>query len=265
MPQAYVTQAVMRALRRLPAYPQLEVLDLSCGSGEILSLLHADGVAAQGTHFREGDYILYGLPTQVDPKFIRGGTDLTRPLPFADASFDVVLLTEVIEHLETFVPVLREAGRVLRSGGHLVLSTPNVHRMQSRWKFLWTGTHKLIGRRAGWDTGADQLYELHTNPADFPFLHALLHQSGLSVERIDVTRIKWRYAWWMLTWPVVALLTTLEIRRLNHDGQRAAGESDPLAPHDRGVGAADADGATTELALDPERGLTTRKWDTASR
>ena len=49
------------------------------------------------------------------------------PLPFDEASFDIVLFLEVIEHL--FPPraflVLKEINRVLKPGGFLVMSTPN--------------------------------------------------------------------------------------------------------------------------------------------
>lgn len=49
------------------------------------------------------------------------------PLPFADATFDAVLLNEVFEHLRIDpVFTLRETGRVLRPGGSLFLSTPNL-------------------------------------------------------------------------------------------------------------------------------------------
>ena len=47
--------------------------------------------------------------------------------PYADSSFDVVLLCEVIEHLiEDPVRVLREVRRVLKPNGTLILTTPNV-------------------------------------------------------------------------------------------------------------------------------------------
>src|SRR5262249_4030835 len=46
-------------------------------------------------------------------------------LPFTDAAFDVVLSTEVIEHVPDPEAAVREVARVLVRGGHLVLSTPN--------------------------------------------------------------------------------------------------------------------------------------------
>jgi ubiquinone/menaquinone biosynthesis C-methylase UbiE len=46
-------------------------------------------------------------------------------LPFADQTMDCVLLSEVIEHLDEPQHTVREAARVLRSGGRLLVTTPN--------------------------------------------------------------------------------------------------------------------------------------------
>lgn len=46
-------------------------------------------------------------------------------LPFTDASVDCILLSEVIEHLPDPQISIREAVRVLRSGGRLLVTTPN--------------------------------------------------------------------------------------------------------------------------------------------
>jgi 2-polyprenyl-3-methyl-5-hydroxy-6-metoxy-1,4-benzoquinol methylase len=60
------------------------------------------------------------------------------PWPIADASYDMVIFSETVEHLPpTIVPdVFREIGRVLRPGGTLFVSTPNLAAWPYRWKLF---------------------------------------------------------------------------------------------------------------------------------
>lgn len=52
--------------------------------------------------------------------------------PFAENQFDVVLFCEVLEHLQADpVKVLREIKRILKPDGHLILTTPNVGRLEN--------------------------------------------------------------------------------------------------------------------------------------
>lgn len=45
-------------------------------------------------------------------------------IPVEDGSFDVVLCTEVLEHVSEPIKVIRECGRILRPGGKLILTAP---------------------------------------------------------------------------------------------------------------------------------------------
>ncbi len=58
--------------------------------------------------------------------------------PFKDNTFDIVILSEVIEHLgENPIFCIREIRRVLKENGILILSTDNNHRFDSYIKFLF--------------------------------------------------------------------------------------------------------------------------------
>jgi SAM-dependent methyltransferase len=48
-------------------------------------------------------------------------------IPFATASFDTVLSTQVLEHVARPLDLLREAHRVLKPGGHLVVTAPQTN------------------------------------------------------------------------------------------------------------------------------------------
>ena len=63
--------------------------------------------------------------------------DLNQPLPESAESLDAVLALEVIEHLENPRAFLREIARVLKPGGSLVLSTPNIVTVGSKLRFAF--------------------------------------------------------------------------------------------------------------------------------
>jgi 2-polyprenyl-3-methyl-5-hydroxy-6-metoxy-1,4-benzoquinol methylase len=97
-----------------------DVLDFGAGTGQLTLRLHETGryrsVTGADLFPRAAD-----LPPAVS--WIEG--DLNDRLPVPPASFDVVVAAEVIEHLENPRSVCRELFRLLRPGGHVLLSTPN--------------------------------------------------------------------------------------------------------------------------------------------
>ncbi len=93
-------------------------------------------------------------------------------LPFAEGMFDCVLLSEVIEHLEAPQISICEAARVLRSGGRLLVTTPNY---RSFWPVMeWTVDRlNMAPKMAG---------EQHVSRFHPASLSRLLVEAGLTVE-----------------------------------------------------------------------------------
>src|SRR5690606_35484403 len=58
---------------------------------------------------------------------------------FADASADVALAVEMLEHIEAHEQLIEEIHRVLRPGGFLIFTTPNILSLRSRMSFLLKG------------------------------------------------------------------------------------------------------------------------------
>jgi len=117
-------EAVRAWLDRLPR--STRVLDVGCGEG-ILVDEYAGRLAIEG----------------VDPNYSsdRVRTGSLTSLPYKDGSFDRALCLDVLEHL-TFDEqprALAELRRVLRPGGEVLVSVPNLAHLQSRVHFLLTG------------------------------------------------------------------------------------------------------------------------------
>lgn len=126
--------------------PNLRVLDAGCGAGPGLRYLTSRGYRTFGT-----DLVEYPLTVahQSVPSARLAESDLNVPLPFASASFDVILLSEVIEHLENVRAVFRECLRVLVIGGAVVATTPNLWDIRKYWQGeRWSGyidkTHRHL-------------------------------------------------------------------------------------------------------------------------
>ena len=98
------------------------VLDIGCGSGWLLGALGRHGMRrVYGVDLSRGQYLKGKRTRGLQIGFAEG--DAYR-LPFKESSLDVVLMTEVLEHLESPVVTLKEAARVLRGGGRLVVTVP---------------------------------------------------------------------------------------------------------------------------------------------
>jgi len=65
--------------------------------------------------------------------------DITKPFPYADNSFDLLIAIEVSEHITDHENFFSESGRILRPGGKLYLTTPNILTLKSRIRFLFSG------------------------------------------------------------------------------------------------------------------------------
>jgi 2-polyprenyl-3-methyl-5-hydroxy-6-metoxy-1,4-benzoquinol methylase len=105
------------AFRWVP--PGVRVLDVGCGFGESLGYHRARGCDAHGV---EADRNILRVAQRHGLNVKVGLFDASNYEP---ASFDVVTLDQVIEHVAEPLAVLQGVHRVLKPGGMAVLSTPN--------------------------------------------------------------------------------------------------------------------------------------------
>jgi SAM-dependent methyltransferase len=114
------------------------IIDLGCCRGQLLQRFRRyRGVQLTGLEIDPAE-IQLARRVGIEPirAFINRfrGNRMIATLPFEDADADVVLAGEIIEHVVDTESLLREVARILRPGGAIVLTTPNVaslkHRLQ---------------------------------------------------------------------------------------------------------------------------------------
>ena len=114
--------------------------------------------------------------------------DMTARFDFPDASFDYVACVEGIEHIENHFHFLREVRRVLKPGGKLLLTTPNVSSLESRWNFFVSGFHQLAEKPIPLDT--ENIYFEHINPIPFHQLYFACAKARLKVTELKTHRYR---------------------------------------------------------------------------
>ena len=97
--------------------------------------------------------------------------DVSKSLPYEDGYFDFVFAGEIIEHLLDTKSFLNEINRVLKPSGYLVITTPNLARVDDRIKFLF-------GKTPRHTTPIHPYLYLHIRPFTFDSLKKVLKLCG---------------------------------------------------------------------------------------
>ncbi len=208
MPNPSIFASVRAAWSREPAQGK-KALDLSCGSGDTSKMLVSLGFEVVATD--------YGPPPPM-PKGIKrvGGVDLNEFLPFQSGSFDAVNLVEVIEHIEHQAQLIREIRRVLKPGGRLLISTPNVLNVFSRVRFLFTGFLRGRVRPVHYTSKPGQapnIYLIH-----FYELYYLLFHYGFEITELRKTKVKFAPRFFnLLLYPFMWLFSLETVIRAEKD------------------------------------------------
>ena len=199
--------AVLDAIARARPGMRGEHLDIGSGDGSLIRLLRGQlELNSRACDYTDTLMELEGQAVDV------ANLDL-EALPYPDEGFDLITFTEVVEHVENHRAVLRDIQRVLRPGGLVVISTPNILNLKSRLRFLFFGFWNLFGPL---HVSASDKYSTggHINPISYFYLCHSLHDAGLTpvhsgidqVQRSSIPAL-------LLLWLPIVLLSRRALRR----------------------------------------------------
>jgi len=160
----------------LAAQQPMRVLDVGCGSGQLLAFLRDQGCEVSGI---EPDLEAVRVARQHYGLEVYHG--LLEDGVFSDASFDAVVMSHVIEHVPDPIALLAACRRMLRPGGRVVVVTPNMASLGRRV----LGTKWYLGWGPPW----------HLLLFDPTTIRAVATHAGLRVAAIHTSARKARLGW----------------------------------------------------------------------
>jgi len=188
--------------RHLIAYMEAEKMI----SGDVLEVGSGDGYGMKILFPLAKTYTAidkFPTPAAQEPgyeavKFVQASLP---PLPFADNSFDYAVSFQVIEHIQDDVAFVREIARVLRPGGTLILTTPNILMSLTRNPFHtreYTGAQ--LGSLVGKYFSKTEVKGVFGNEKVMEYYE--LNKKGVErITRWDVFKLQYRLPRWMLQVP----------------------------------------------------------------
>jgi 2-polyprenyl-3-methyl-5-hydroxy-6-metoxy-1,4-benzoquinol methylase len=192
-----------KAARIFESWPRGRVLETATGSGAFAQRLLQLGFEVEACDLFPEQVRVSGIPV----KF----ADLSQRLPYPDQSFDMLSCLEGVEHLEDQFAFIRECWRVLKPGGRLLISTPNVLGLASRWRYFWTGFFPLATKPINEYRKAPVHDHIHL--ITYYQLRYILRTTGFTISSVTTDRIRkygLLHAW---SFPLVWVATHLALRR----------------------------------------------------
>ena len=110
-----------------------QILEVGCRSGNLTQYYH-EGNEVVGVDVDRNALLEFGKRLDLESHWVDVDSE---PLPFREGQFDVVVFSEVMEHLRFPQKTLEEIQRVLKPEGRMIGSVPNSFRLRNRLKFLF--------------------------------------------------------------------------------------------------------------------------------
>lgn len=177
------------------------VLDIGAGQGALSKRLHEAGAVVSACDV---------VPEQFDVPGVhfRAVTSDGR-LPFDDAQFDAAVAIEVLEHIDGHDRFFAEVSRILRPGGLVMFTTPNILSLKSRVRFLFTGFFYSFGPLEPFTR--DPVSQ-HIAPFSVNRYEWMLSQHGLRLSGVQTDKIQTSSLLLVVLVPFIRLATWLQFR-----------------------------------------------------
>ncbi|HSA31800.1 MAG TPA: methyltransferase domain-containing protein [Candidatus Omnitrophota bacterium] len=156
-----------RALvRQFVVGSNLDILVAGVGGGMICKELKACGHTVLGIDISSAscEYVSNSFGIEVF------NTNLEKPLQFNDESFDIIIIADVLEHLDNDKQLLQESFRCLKPNGRVIITVPAYQHMWSNWD-----TRVSHKRRYLLDTLKGQVLEAGLSIKKASYFHMLLY------------------------------------------------------------------------------------------
>ena len=183
----YIRESLRHTFERIDLQPGQTLLDVGCGTGQLLAAAHAQAPHA----------VLAGLDPSssmlaVARRRVSGATMLLQApaeaMPVRSASVDWLTMTSVLHRVRDPLAVRRECRRVLRPGGTLVLTD-------------WCDDFLSMRLQARWSRLTDSAFRHIYSALE---IQAFLVAGGLEVTAIEPYKINWHWG----------LMTAVAVKRL---------------------------------------------------
>lgn len=126
-------EAIALARRYFPAGGR--VADLAAGQGAFSEMLDAQGFSVIAVDLNAADWKSNKIAFRTEDL----DSEFAERLIEKEGKFDGIAAVEIVEHIENPFQFIRECGKLLQPGGHLLVTTPNVDSVYSRLMLLYTG------------------------------------------------------------------------------------------------------------------------------
>ena len=159
------------------------VLDVGCGNGYLLEQVARRRPDLELWGVESASALVMGTQSRGNRRWhVISGSALE--LPFRSSSFQMITLTEVLEHMKDPVQVLREIARTLRQQGRLLLTVPNM----SAYSPFWRVAERIpLGplQRAflPWEHPLKTFQPIDT-AYEFEEIQQIIREAGLTVEAL---------------------------------------------------------------------------------